>query len=371
MRDVVFLILLIAGGQGIFLSLILGLGRGKRSSLLLGLMFLSFSLQLFDLVLLYSGEALVYPHLAFWSTPFNLALGPLLYLYVRSSKSNPDTLGKVNWLHFIPFLLHTVYISYIFHFQNAGYKTAFIQEILAIQVSADGANLNLTNILFAIAVYGQLAIYIGLSKVQIRNRQDFKGEMSIWLNKLWMAIVVIAAFGLLQFVLLALKIDQQPITGYIAALLAVIYIYYGAMIVMRKPEVIFNPPKPQKYQYSTLSSAQSQRLLSQLRNFMTEQTPFKNPSLTLKDLALASRISDRHISQVINEQLNQNFHDFLNEYRVNEFKTQLTDPDNGHLSMLGIAMECGFNSKSTFNTTFKRFTGLTPSEFKKKQSSYF
>ena len=69
------------------------------------------------------------------------------------------------------------------------------------------------------------------------------------------------------------------------------------------------------------------------------------------------------LSQVINVGARRNFNDFVNEYRVDEFKRQVRNPANAHLSFLGLALDCGFNSKATFNRAFKKFTGLSPKEF--------
>jgi AraC-like DNA-binding protein len=71
------------------------------------------------------------------------------------------------------------------------------------------------------------------------------------------------------------------------------------------------------------------------------------------------------LSQLINDGLGDNFYDFVNKYRVDEVKRLMTDPKAKNFNLLGIALEAGFKSKSTFNLIFKRFTGLTPSEYRK------
>ncbi|GAB5527344.1 MAG: helix-turn-helix domain-containing protein [Roseivirga sp.] len=364
MLEALFILLLIAAGQGIFLSATLCTNRDKGlSNLFLGLIVLFFSLQLFDLVLLSSGKALQYPHLTFWSIPFNLAFGPLLYLYILSM--NPEKrLRKVHLLHFIPFLLHLIYISTVYHFRSADYKTSLIQELLIVQSGTTDQSPAFSDLISAIVMYLQFGVYIVLSYKLISGEGKFKS----WLKKLWIAILIIGLFGLVQFLLLVTGVDQQPTTGYLAAIIAVLYIYSAAILLLKRPKVIFGTQQTApKYQYSSIRSEERSALLDQIRRYMVEHTPYKQPDLSLKQLAQLTGLSERHISQTINEQLGQNFSDFLNEYRVNEFKTQLLQPANEHLSLLGIAMDCGFNSKSTFNTVFKRFTGQTPSEFKRQQ----
>jgi AraC-like DNA-binding protein len=77
-------------------------------------------------------------------------------------------------------------------------------------------------------------------------------------------------------------------------------------------------------------------------------------------------MSTHHLSQLINEGLNQNFFDFVNSYRIEEIKKQLHDPKLSHIKIEEIAFQNGFNSKSAFNTAFKKFTQTTPSQFRKE-----
>ena len=99
---------------------------------------------------------------------------------------------------------------------------------------------------------------------------------------------------------------------------------------------------------------------------METEKPFLNTSLTLPDLAASLKMPSHHLSRVLNEQLKLNFFDFVNQYRVEEVKTKMNDPNFAHLSILGIAFESGFNTKSAFNRVFKKITGMTPTEFKKQ-----
>ncbi|RYF74627.1 MAG: AraC family transcriptional regulator, partial [Cytophagaceae bacterium] len=103
--------------------------------------------------------------------------------------------------------------------------------------------------------------------------------------------------------------------------------------------------------------------LSALLSFMNSEKPYLEPDLALPDLARRMHTNSVLLSQVINAGAGKNFNDFVNEYRVDEFKRQVRDPANAHLSFLGLALDCGFNSKATFNRAFKKFTGTSPKEF--------
>ena len=98
---------------------------------------------------------------------------------------------------------------------------------------------------------------------------------------------------------------------------------------------------------------------------MVEKEPFLEPSLTIQELAHQVNIPVRDLSVLINHHINQHFFDFVNEYRVKKAMTILKDPTKKEVTDLEILYEVGFNSKSSFNTAFKKHTGNTPTEYRK------
>jgi AraC-like DNA-binding protein len=102
---------------------------------------------------------------------------------------------------------------------------------------------------------------------------------------------------------------------------------------------------------------------------MEPEKIYTDGDLTIQKLAAKLSIPVQHLSQVVNEQLNQNILDFINKHRVEEAKRRLLDPASKHLSILAIAEDVGFNSKSAFNAVFKKHTKTTPSEFRKSVAS--
>ena len=124
--------------------------------------------------------------------------------------------------------------------------------------------------------------------------------------------------------------------------------------------------KEEKYKSSNLTTQKSKSLLNRLTNLMTEEKPFLNPDLSLLELANSLGVTKEDLSQVINEQLDLNFKNFLNKYRIEEAKKKLLDPKENQFVLMKIALDVGFNSKSVFNASFKKFTGLSPSEYREK-----
>jgi AraC-like DNA-binding protein len=103
-----------------------------------------------------------------------------------------------------------------------------------------------------------------------------------------------------------------------------------------------------------------------LKKHMKTAEPFLNATLTIDDLAGQMEIPTKDLSVLINHNLNQHFFDFVNSYRIKKAMQILQDPANKHLTILEILYEVGFNSKSSFNTAFKKSTRLTPTQFREK-----
>jgi AraC-like DNA-binding protein len=100
-------------------------------------------------------------------------------------------------------------------------------------------------------------------------------------------------------------------------------------------------------------------------NLFKDEKPYLDCELTLGRLAETLNVSPHNLSEVINTKLKQNFYDLVNSYRVEEVKRKLQSPEFDMYSILGIAYESGFNSKTSFNTIFKKYVGQTPSAYKK------
>lgn len=121
-----------------------------------------------------------------------------------------------------------------------------------------------------------------------------------------------------------------------------------------------------KYQKSGLSDLGATTIHKNLTELMLSAKVFKNPELTLVELAQILNLHPNSLSQVINSLEHKNFYDYINDHRVEEFKKIVGLPKNQKYTLLALALECGFNSKTTFNRNFKKSTGLSPSEYLKK-----
>ncbi len=127
-------------------------------------------------------------------------------------------------------------------------------------------------------------------------------------------------------------------------------------------------PKPRKSNTSALDDEMAAFFLTRLHEFVEQKNPYLNPSLTLRSLAEQIDIHPNQLSWLLNAKVGRNFNEFINQLRVEYFKTLVVDPANSHISLIGLAYESGFNSKTVFNTVFKKTTDMTPKEYQKSQS---
>ncbi len=124
--------------------------------------------------------------------------------------------------------------------------------------------------------------------------------------------------------------------------------------------------KNKKYRTSSLSKKERDAYMNQILDYMETEKPYLDYELTLGKLADALEIPSYHLSEVLNEALGKNFYDFINIYRVEAVKEHMADPKTSNLTLLAIAFDAGFNSKTAFNRAFKKATGLSPSRFKQQ-----
>ena len=117
----------------------------------------------------------------------------------------------------------------------------------------------------------------------------------------------------------------------------------------------------------SLDSSEVTSTLVALKNLMELEAVYLDQDLTLRSLAESVDLHPNKLSWLINEHIGKNFNEYVNTYRLEAFKQRALDPTNSHLTLLGLAYESGFNSKTAFNTVFKKLVGMTPKAFQKSQ----
>jgi AraC-like DNA-binding protein len=169
---------------------------------------------------------------------------------------------------------------------------------------------------------------------------------------------------------IALYIEYGQTWSYILWIVTVLNIFFIANAVvyqgLKFPETFQDESNgKQKYEKNPLSDAAKEEYIKQLKEYMATHKPYLNPLLSLSDLAKELKMPSFVLSQVLNLTAKQNFYEFINNYRIEESKRLLTASNGNGKTILEILYQCGFNSKSVFNSAFRKYTCMTPSEFKK------
>lgn len=232
-------------------------------------------------------------------------------------------------------------------------------------------------------------VYIVLSLQTIRKYQTVLTEQYSTTDQLTLNWLKFIIYGLLFFCIGALFFLVTPQLLHFEnmpqnELFAVLILAFISVIGFRglKQSNIFNekqvvnvlevphhqiatPEKTNSYSNYGLKDEDAIKLSECLKVYMEKEKPYLNAELTLKELSESIDTYPHYLSQILNTIFQQNFYDFVNSYRIEEVKKQLLDEKNKHLTILAIAYDCGFNSKSSFNRVFKQRTGVTPSAFVK------
>lgn len=334
------------------------------------------------------------------SAPFPLIHGPFLYLYTAASTNMFPSKKRVWLLHFIPFLLTIAFLTPLY--LKSG------QEKVDIYMSG-GGDYRLINFILNLVIQFSGLIYVAwsfflLNKHKKNIGQQFSYEEKINLNWLryliygllvvWIIIIVlkkdslifgagvvfvtllgflgirqVGIFGTNQVSFLNdIKPDAEPVYEEKENITrpeikhdVLEDVIVAEEIVLIQDEENITPPK--KYAKSGLSNEIATEIHIKLKQAMETQKLYTEPELSLSMLAAKINVHPNYLSQVINEKEGKSFFDYINSLRVEEFKRLMALPDSNQFTMLSLAYDCGFNSKSSFNKNFKKATGQSPSEY--------
>lgn len=353
--------------QGVFAaSLLIIHPNNRKSNLYLGFLLIAFSLWLLDD---FFNAAFIYqqnPDFYFLPIYFSFAFGPLIYLYTRSLTESDFVFTKSQLLHFIPVGMQTLlYIG--LQGQDYSYRRWFWQEIHFPYTY----NIEFVGSLISLVIYLFLSLIV-VRKYQVWIKNQFSEISKINLN--WLKLI----FGVLTFICFVWIIDTllrfvwqyYPMHDFsaISMGISVLVLAGGALLQssLGKTRIETTKIKDKKIEKEVEIDPQ---LLDKIQSKMEENKYFLNPSLTLNVFANDLNESSRKVSSHINHGIGKTFIDFVNEYRVNEFKSKIDEGKLAHLTLTGIAFECGFNSKATFNRVFKNISGQSPSSYLKETQS--
>jgi AraC-like DNA-binding protein len=368
---ILMIIILLGALQGIIIGFLLFFAKRQRQSnrllaVLIWLMSLcSLNLYMDSTGIFYSSTFLSVFH-ALVPMVIVMPAGPLIWFYIRSSVDPAFRMGKRRRKYFLPALLDIIpqlaALLYIIVILTGLLKKAIP---LGDYIDTYDTWVDIPRWLSLTIYIWMAAKYLAVFKKQQTGEQDitikwlqqfirvFQVFQVIWLIYLVPYVIpkytgwVLDTFGWYPvYIPLAVLIYWLGIKGYLVS--------HASSVAAKRSAGIYDQLTPDAIEQTT----------TVLQNAMEKSNLYLDPSLNLAMLSQQTGITQKVISAVLNQHVHKSFNEFINEYRVAEFKRRIVQPGLGHLTITGIALECGFNSQATFQRTFKQFTGMSPSEYR-------
>ena len=336
---------LLAAAQGFFLTIILlKKSKNNRANMPLAGIVLVFSLTLCYYVGYWTGFNQSLPLSIHLLNQLILLIGPLLFFYSKLLVGR--TLTRADYWHLAPFVIISAW-------------TTLGGLLVTSQPYA-------SEIQSGITIFKNLHLifypWLILSLVY-KADQHVPGTVRSWL----LQIVVLFCLFTLSFASYYVMVWSQVLRveyDYMVSFAMSLVIYYIGYFGYQRSNIFAPAKTKEKYQRSSLTEYALEILYQKVTAHLKSSKSYLQNDLKLADLAREIGVSSHQLSQIINQKSKANFHDFINKFRIEDAKTLMKDPDFRSAKIIHIAYDCGFNNKASFNTAFKKFTGVSPSQYK-------
>ncbi len=318
---------------------------------------------------------------------YPLSYGPMAYLYARSLTEEKPKLERRDLFHFAPFLLFTIILSSLPVELNPN-RPAHLPPPNGMPPFL------LPSILMDAVIFISVSTYsffiLGILKRHTESIENYFSTITdtrslTWLKwTIWLFVILFIwnSFSPVIFKFTFHKLEIRSILPhefrFIHTGIFILFSYILSFFTIRQSTVypqkkiepvtpLENPEiaKEEKYTRSGLKEEEAKAIADKLLEYMDKKKPYLREDLRIRDVADDIGVNLNYLSQTLNEVIQKNFYQFVNEYRVKEVQNRLKSPEFKEHSLLRIALECGFNSKSSFNATFRRFTEISPKEFRR------
>ncbi len=304
------------------------------------------------------------------SVPAISVIGVLIYFYTSLMTGRIEKFRFKSLSHFLIYVFMVI-ISFVSFILLPYEREKYIRIVAFVVIGTGLAN----SLVYIIISFEGLRKYYSQVKSYFSDIEKY--DMN-WLVKLTLLSLLFFLIWNFEFWLTSFGIiERNPLSMLAGILLLTVIIYATAYYLINKPDTIKETKEmldelkeenvrkeKEKYAKQNIDEIKRKEYLNNIREYMEKNKPYLNENINIKELASLMNIPSHHLSIVINDTLNMNFYKFINEYRIKEAIRIFEDPTNSDANILSVAYSCGFNSKSTFNSVFKNFTGQTPSEYR-------
>lgn len=330
--------------------LLLASARRHPANRYLGLLLAGLTLHTLDSFLNDAGLYARNNALYFSPIYFSWSYGPLLFLYVRTLAAGRDDFRRADWIHFLPVGIQFAFFAVLVG-QSLDTKTWFWMNV----------HKPLTRY---VEYYVTIALVLGYLA---RSLRVLRPAPPRWLRSFLLGLGVFYGLAIFYPIFSTLWLPPKAPKFYLTEQVLPVFAYWLGLVGYLRGLAVRGPrTPPEAAPKSRVRPEIEPDQVDVLKRAMTEDGLFRNPALTLADLAAHVGLSAAVVSASLNAGLGQSFNEFVNGYRIAEVKRRLGTPDVERLTILGIAYESGFNSKTTFNRVFKETTGVSPKEYQKR-----
>jgi len=363
-----------------FLSLLILTKQGRnRADNVLGIWMVVIGIHLFGYHCFKTGLIFSYPFIVWLNFPLPYLHGPLLFLYTLALTSPTlPGLRKVATHFILPVFILCLYAPFLAYSH---------QQKLEI-IHSNGKGFELQALITTILLSSSGIFYVYITHRLLLNHQKRILDRFSYQEKINLQWLRFLFYGMGIMWVLIIIIGNDDLIFSASAVFVVLIGYFGIKqvgiftnqihnvsenlfkeeAVMAETESDTTSQYKRKYAKSGLNEESAKELHLRLTHLMVIEKLFTEPELTLADLSSRLGVHSNYLSQVINEMEGVNFYDYINSLRVDEFKRLALLPENQKYTLLALAFECGFNSKSAFNRCFKKATDLSPSEYVKQRT---
>lgn len=310
------------------------------------------------------------PEVAGFARGMVLLLGPVLYLYILAVTDPEFSFRPIRLLHFAPYLTALLIIKLERAPLSYPAIIANIDKLMEGRIPITGLS-----IFWFVAYFIHLLIYIIVAHTKIRQSVKKSRQVYLipleqrisWLKKLSFFFKLIVVLFLCHTLSIIITGTGSIITNYIYNIVLAFIVYRIGFQAIADNRLL-SPGFSVKYKSAPTDEQWRETLVKKLLHLFEKEKVFTDPDLNLASLAQKTGVHSHLISQTINHQFNQSFNDLMNFYRIDEFKKRVRLREYAAYSIIGLAYDVGYKSKSSFNSAFKKQTGITPSEYVKSVS---